>query len=183
MKEVIFDFESEGIEALPVYPPKPVGLAISVGGAPLIKGYYHAWGHPTENNCKEDTVVDAVIDLIADPDTFWIAHNLAFDAAIIEKHWGIEFPYDRAADTMLLAFFNNPYGELSLKPLCDKLLNMPPVERDEVRDWLVRHGYCRATDKNWGAYICKAPGALVGKYAHGDIVRAKALYTYLRAVL
>jgi hypothetical protein len=83
---------------------------------------------------------------------------------------------------MLLAFMHNPYGELSLKPLCEKLLNMPPTERDAVRDWLVAKGIARSGSKDWGAHISKAPGDLVGSYAQGDIMRAKALHDYLRAI-
>jgi hypothetical protein len=185
MKDVVFDYESEGIEAPPDYPPKPVGLAIMIDGKPLFEGgsYYNAWGHPTENNCQEAKVRLAVLDLIVDEETHWTAHNLAFDAAIMETHWGIIFPYDRATDTMLQAFLANPYGQLSLKPLCEQdPLKMPPVERDAVRDWLVANGICRAGSKEWGAHISKAPGALVGRYAHGDIIRAKALRNYFRAL-
>lgn len=181
MKDVLFDFESAGIEPMPDYPPKPCGLAIMVDDRPLIEGFYNAWGHPIENNCGELEIMHAVAGLIEDKDTHWTAHNLAFDAAIIEKWWGLKFPYDRATDTMLLAFMHDPYGELSLKPLCEKLLGIAPTERDAVRSWLVAHGICSSNDKQWGAHISKAPGNLVGAYAHGDIVRTKQLRDYLRS--
>jgi hypothetical protein len=179
----VFDFESKGIEPMPKYPPEPVGLALSIAGKPPGQDYYLAWGHPIGNNSDEASVRDAVARLLADEDTYWIAHNLAFDAAIIEVKWGLKFPWDRCADTMLLAFMHNPYGELSLKPLAQQLLNLPPTERDAVREWLVAHGVCRAGDKNWGAHISEAPGDLVGKYAHGDIIRTKHLYDYYRNVV
>ncbi len=182
MRTVVFDFESEEIEPMPKYPPKPVGLAIMVDDRPLLEDYYNAWGHPTENNSYERNIKELVADLLRQEDTFWIAHNLAFDAAIIEVKWGLTFPFaaDRCADTMLMAFMDDPYGQLSLKPLAEKHLGVPPTERDAVRDWLVAHGICRAGDKNWGAYISKAPGKLVGAYAHGDITRTKGLYEYYK---
>jgi hypothetical protein len=45
---------------------------------------------------------------------------------------------------------------------------------------LVSHGICRAGDKNWGAHISKAPGNIVGKYAHGDITRTGQLYHWYK---
>jgi hypothetical protein len=177
---VVFDFESEAIEPMPKYPPRPVGLAIMVDDKPLAvgQGYYNAWGHPDENNCYESSIREIVAGLIKQEDTLWIAHNLAFDAAIIEVKWGLTFPWDRCADTMLMAFMDDPYGQLSLKPLAEKHLGVPPTERDAVRDWLVANGICRAGDKNWGAHISKAPGKLVGAYAHGDITRTRDLYNF-----
>ena len=91
---------------------------------------------------------------------------------------GLKVPWERIHDTMLLAFLTDPFGELSLKPLSEKLLGMPPDEQDAVRDWLVRHGVCRANDKSWGAWISKAPGDLVGVYAIGDVERTLKLYEH-----
>lgn len=181
--DIVFDFESEAIDVMPNYPPKPVGLALEIDGKPTGEEYYLAWGHPVENNSQEYEVRDAVARLIADPKTWWTAHNLAFDAAIIEVKWGLKFPWDRCTDTMLLAFMHNPYGQLSLKPLAEELLNMPPVERDAVRDWLVRAGIVSPQDKNWGAHISKAPGKLVGTYAKGDLVRTRLLRNYYKALV
>jgi len=182
MRKVVFDFESKEIDVLPKYPPKPVGLAIMVDGEPL-KGvldsnpWYFAWGHPSENNCNEAQVKKAVQELALADDTIWIAHNLAFDAAILNKHWDVQLPWGkRTVCTMLLTFLSNPYGQLSLKPLMAmKPFNMPAEEQDSVQDWLVRHGVVRANDKQWGAQISMAPGGLVGHYAHGDILRCGKL--------
>jgi hypothetical protein len=181
--DVVFDFESEAIDVMPNYPPKPVGLALEIDGKPTGEEYYLAWGHPVENNSQEDDVRAGVASLIDNPKTWWTAHNLAFDAAIIEVKWGLKFPWDRCTDTMLLAFMHNPYGQLSLKPLAEELLNMPPVERDVVRDWLVRAGIVSPQDKNWGAHISKAPGKLVGTYAKGDLVRTRLLRNYYKALV
>jgi hypothetical protein len=77
-----------------------------------------------------------------------------------------------------LAFLTDPFGELSLKPLAEKLLGEPPTEQEAVRDWLVKHGVCRANDKSWGAHISRAPGNLVGTYAIGDIKRTLGLFNH-----
>ena len=91
-------------------------------------------------------------------------------AAVIQEKMELTVPWDRVHDTMLLAFLADPFGELSLKPLCEQLLGIPPDERDAVKEWLIRNGICRDT-KGWGAYISKAPGELVGTYAEGDVTR------------
>lgn len=176
-----FDFESYGIEERPKYPPKPVGLAIYIEGTEPV---YYAFGHPIENNCTEEFAKQKLKELFENPDYEVIAHNLPFDAAIAEEKWGLTVPWERAHDTMVLAFLQDPFGELSLKPLAEKWLQMPPEERDAVKDWLIKHGVCRDI-KGWGAFICKAPGALVGSYAIGDVVRTlqlfRLLYEYVEA--
>jgi hypothetical protein len=181
MIEVVFDFESEEIQNRPDYPPKPVGLALYVLSGSMKQCHYYAWGHPTGNNCTEGDAIHAAWELLQDPSTFWIAHNTAFDASIIVEKWSLEFPWERSADTMLLAFLDNPYGELSLKPLAAKHLNMPPDEQDAVQQWLIRNGVVRSNDKQWGAHISKAPAEIVGPYALGDVIRTKGLFDYYRA--
>lgn len=171
---IALDFESEGIQNRPEYPPKPVGLAVLVDGMP---GRYFAWGHPIENNCDCAEAVYCLEDLFNGPDEF-VFHNAPFDCSIIEERLSLKVPWERVHDTMLLAFLADPFGELSLKPLSEKLLGMPPSEQDDVRDWLVRHGICRANDKAWGAWISKAPGNLVGAYAIGDVERTLGLYKH-----
>jgi 3'-5' exonuclease len=175
-KYVVFDYESEAIEPRPKYPPRPVGLALYLPQQD--RKAYWAWGHDSQNNCDERDAQEQVSTLIADPTTFWIAHNLAFDASIMEEKWHVKFPWDRCADTMLLAFLHNPYGQLSLKPLCEELLGMPPEEQEAVRGWLIAHGLVRANDKGWGANIARARGDLVGAYAIGDVVRAWELFNF-----
>lgn len=182
MIEVVFDFESEEIQNRPLYPPRPVGLALHVLSGHMKQTKYYAWGHPTGNNCVEGDAMHVAWELLQDPETFWIAHNTAFDASIMVEHWGLEFPYDRSADTMLLAFLHNPYGELSLKPLAEKHLGLPPEEQDVVQQWLIRHGVVRSNDKQWGAHISKAPAEVVGPYAIGDVIRTKGLFDFYRAV-
>ena len=172
---VTFDFESKGIENRPDFPPTPVGLAIyAEGSAPI----YYAFGHPSQNNCAEFVAKARLKGLFEDPNNEFIAHNLPFDASIAEEKWGLTVPWDRCHDTMVLAFLQDPFGELALKPLAAQWLQMPPDERDAVKDWLLAHGVCKDT-KGWGAYISEAPGELVGSYAIGDTVRTLGLFKLL----
>ena len=178
---IAIDFESHGIEDRPKYPPIPVGVAIyEEDGEPK----YYAWGHSIQNNCTLATATSVLQKVLATPGGEFIFHNAPFDCAIIEEHLGLTVPWAQVHDTMVLAFLQDPFGELSLKPLAAQWLQMPPTERDAVKEWLVENGKCRDT-KGWGAHISKAPGALVGTYAIGDVVRTldlfKLLYEYTTA--
>lgn len=179
MKYAAFDFESHGIEDRPRFPPVPVGLAIYIEGkAPV----YYAFGHPTANNCTEAVARQKLQELFNNPELELIAHNLPFDAAIAEEKWGLTVPWSRVHDTMVMAFLQDPFGELSLKPLAAQWLQMPPEERDAVKDWLIANGKCRDT-KGWGAHIWQAPGDLVGQYAIGDVVRTYQLFELFKEYL
>lgn len=177
MTLVALDFETKAIEARPRFPPMPVGLAVETEGH---LGQYLAWGHPTENNAKSGEAIALIKDLFKDPCNEFVFHNAPFDCSIIEEIFGIEVPWDRVHDTMLMAFLHNPHGELGLKPLAELHLDEPPEERDAVRDWLVRHGIVASNSKNWGAYISMAPGKLVGAYAIGDTSRTLSLYYFYK---
>lgn len=173
--KVCYDFETEGIESFPNYPPKPVGLALWVEGqAPR----YYAWGHPTENNCVEVEAKAELAKYWNNPDIELIAQNMAFDIAVAVKHWGFEL-FNQAAmhDTMVQAFLIDPHAATyALKPSAEKYLGLPPEEQDAVYDWLYANGVIRAKQKDWGAFICKAPGSLVGEYAIGDVIRTMRLF-------
>lgn len=169
------DFETHAIESRPVYPPEPVGFAICEEGQ---EPRYYSWGHPTGNNITFEAARVVLKTVLGQPDMHFVFHNAPFDCAVIQEKMDLPVPWERVHDTMLLAFLADPFGELSLKPLCEQLLGLPPTERDEVKEWLIRNGVCRDT-KGWGAYICRAPGDLVGKYAEGDVTRTVALFNYL----
>lgn len=175
MTIVSLDFETEAIDTRPLYPPTPVGLAIKYDGG---HAEYLAWGHPTNNNCSYTKAHSVLEELLQDTTGEFIFHNAPFDCAVIEEKMGLTVPWSQVHDTMLLAFLADPFGELSLKPLAEKLLGQPPTEQEAVRDWLVQHGVCRANDKSWGAFIARAPGDLVGTYAIGDVERTLALYKH-----
>jgi DNA polymerase-1 len=174
------DFETEGIKGNPIYsPPKPVGVSIKLGDD---DSKYWAWGHPTENNC---TFVAAKRELLrvlklARKHGGWIAHNAQFEAAVLREHFGyVEVDPLLVHDTQFLLFLTDPYAfTLALKPSSERVLGLPPDEQAALRDWILRN-VPEAKGSDWGAYICRAPGKLVGTYAEGDTDRAKQLFDTL----
>ena len=179
-KLVALDFETEAIDNRPNYPPEPVGLAIYVDGE---LPYYMRWGHPIENNIDRAFATIEAAQILENTDHQLIFHNAPFDCSVFEEKMGLQVPWDRVHDTMLLAFLFDPFGELSLKPLAEQLLGEPPEEQEAVREWLIRHGIVRSNDKAWGAHISKAPGNLVGTYAVGDVTRTMRLFKYFMRMM
>lgn len=176
---IALDFETEAIANRPEYPPKPVGLAMKMGNKP---GSYYSWGHPTNNNSTLEAVrgiAKMLVSSVFEEDEFAF-HNAPFDVSVFEERLDVKWPWDRTHDTMLMAFLDNPHGELSLKPLAEQHLGEPPTERDAVRDWLAARGH---GGKNWGAFISKAPGSLVAPYAIGDVERTAKLYEFYKSKL
>lgn len=173
---VTFDFETEGIKGNPIaHPPRPVGVAIKYDDQPSV---YYAWGHPTGNNCSWEEGKRALMQALrSDPD--WLAHNAPFEAAVLRKWFNVRKGNPlRFHDTQYLIFFYDPYSHtLSLKPSAERILGLPPDEQDAVRDWVLRN-VPQAKASDWGAYICLAPGDLVGRYACGDVDRTKALFDH-----
>lgn len=190
------DFETHAIERRPEYPPKPVGIAIQRPGEKKAK--YYSWGAPTENNCTLAQVAPLLRDIWrgngaattgqrSSDDAPVCFHHGKFDIDVGEK-WipGLrraQLPWHRVHDTMPLLFLHEPYApDLKLKPSSERLLGLPPTEQDELRDWILRNVY-GAKKSNWGAFICKAPGGIVGKYAAtgagSDIARTKGLFELL----
>lgn len=173
MKQAIVDFETEGIEDRPEYPPVPVSCGIWVDG----KYIWLCWGHPTGNNC---TKAEARCTL----KKYWkkyrcCFHNSAFDIDVGDTHLGLGIPPE-FDDTEFLAFLHDPREpSLALKKLAATHLDMPPKEQDELREWIIEK-YMKPNGlkklSQWGAYICKAPGRLVGKYCKGDLIRTQKLF-------
>lgn len=172
MQYITIDYETKAIQPRPAYPPEPVGVAIRVDGVST----YYAWGHPTNNNCTFEEAKAHLKSVLETPGVEFLAHNLMFEAAITEEKMGLKVEWSRWHDTMVLAFLTDAHGELSLKPLSEKLLNLPPKEQDAVRDWLIANGVVKAGQKDWGAYIAEAPGDLVGEYAIGDVDRTEQVF-------
>lgn len=197
---VTLDFETEGIRKRPAYPPKPVGVSIKWPGG---KTHYYAWGHPTKNNC---TFADAkkALELVWKSKLNVCGQNLKFDLDVAEVFFGLPMlPWQRIEDTMFLLFLNDPHADdLSLKPSSERLLKMPPEEQDAVCEWLVANQEdLRATGllpedvkisrsksakpsksgepQYFAAWICLAPGDLVGKYCDGDVIRTEKLWRLL----
>lgn len=180
LKSIItLDYETEKIDGNVISrPPSPVGLAVWVqGSAPT----YLAWGHPKCNNISRDKglqyarkVIDSSRDLLF--------HNAPFDLSVTDGALGTTWRYSdwrRFHDTQYLVFLDDPYAStLSLKPSAERYLGMPPDEQTELKNWILNN-VPEATPIDWGAYISKAPGDLVGKYAIGDVVRTYKLFAHL----
>ena len=173
------DLETRPIEPLPAKPPAPVGAAIHWPGR---RPRYYAWGHESGNNCTVKEGRAAVREAYASRRPI-LGHNfLHFDAPVIAEHFGLDAPrHDRVIDTQAWAFLAGPNErDLGLKPLCEKLLGEPPVERDAVREWVLRHvPGARKARMRWGQHIWRAPGTLVAPYAMGDVEKPRRLASFL----
>jgi DNA polymerase-1 len=172
---VAVDFETTAILPRPEYPPVPVGAAILVEGS---EPEYLAWGHPTENNTNRDFAHGRLAALWHKPKYELIFHNAAFDLDVAREHFHLPLPaWDRVHDTQMMAFLVEPENPVTqLKVIANEHLGMPPEEQDDLFDWIRANVPEARRKKNVGAYISKAPGGLVGKYAIGDVVRTLALF-------
>lgn len=161
------DFETEAIVGNPlINPPKPVGIAfIDPEGN---KGY--ATEELMLTMCQKAWGSGLPL----------LFQNAPFDLSVARTHLGLEFPdWSLIHDTMYLLYLDDPHAiSLGLKESAERVLGIPPEEQQELRDWVVGN-VPLATAKNWGAYISKAPEALVGKYAVGDVERTLALFAQL----
>lgn len=165
------DFETDAIGPRPNYPPVPVGVALR--SAAWKRGKYLAWGHPTENNCSRADGVRQLKAFVREHRV--ICHHAGFDLDVAETHCGVSWPSEHD-DTLLLAFLVDPDSpSLSLKPLGERYLGRKPKERDALFEWILAN-VPEATKKTAGAYICRAPGGLVGKYAEVDVELPLRLY-------
>ena len=191
---ITIDFETFSIEPRPEYPPKPVGVSIKYDNQP---SRYYAWGHVAGgNNCTFGDVCtilnkawDSVRRVFIQNDFGLLFHNAKFDLDVAETHCGLpRLPWDRYHDTMFLLFLEAPNScSLGLKPSAERLLGLPPDERDAVNEWLREHqpvpgvkiGKSPRGEHPPGAYIAYAPGDLVAPYARGDTDRTKALFDLL----
>lgn len=174
---ITVDFETEGIQARPTYPPKPVGVAVKYPGK---KAEYFAWGHPAGNNISKAAARDLLKDVWADklPKLF---HNGKFDIDVGEDHLGLaRLHWEQYHDTMFLAFLDNPdRANVKLKDVAEEVIGKAPSERDALREWILRN-VAGAKKSDWGAYICRAPGTLVAKYAaQGDADSTAKLFNVL----
>lgn len=179
IEPTVIDFETEAIARRPAYPPKPVGFSIKW---PAHKcSNYYAWGHPTENNCTFEEGRRVLADAWrgAAPLLF---HNGKFDVDVAETHCGMpRLIPEKIHDTLFLLFLDNPHAlSLSLKPAAASYLGMPPEERDVLNEWILANvPEAKRKPSSAGAYICRAPGKLVGAYADGDVMRTYALFKLL----
>lgn len=186
-RPVTVDFETLPIEDRPRYPPPAVGVSIKYWGK---KAKYWSFGHPTANTCSWGEARAALALAYACPDGL-LFQNGKFDLDVAEAEFALAVPaWQLIHDTMLLLFLDDPHQtELGLKPSAERLLDLPPEERDAVVDWLVAkqpladRGH-KLSDKPGspkyaGVMIALAPGDLVGRYANGDTDRTAALFQLL----
>ncbi len=183
-KPVVVDFETKAIKRRPQYPPVPVGVSILKPGKK--RAQYYAWAHPEDNNCTKQQAQAALREAYSSGCVLF--HNGKFDADVAETHMDMKpLQWHQMHDTMFLLFLNEPQAQnLSLKPSAERLLGMPPEEKDAVIDWLKKNKpNIREYDDSgkkllpWEAYISEAPGGLVGDYANGDVYRTVRLFNLL----
>lgn len=160
------------------YPPKPVGASLWMPGERGPR--YMAWGHPTENNTTERDA-RRVLQGLWKSGTEVCFHHSKFDLDVAEVHLGLPLlPWERTHDTLFLLFYEDPYSQsLGLKPAAERLLGMPPEEKDAIREWAIEQRLMPRNKKEAGEFIHLAPGGLVGRYANGDTVRTKGLFQLL----
>lgn len=184
-RPVVVDFETDGIEDRPLYPPLPVGVSIKPFGK---KATYYAWDHKTKNNCTRAVALAALKDAWANPDGI-LCQNGKFDVDVAETHMGLPMlPWNKIHDTMFLLYLDDPHQvELGLKPSAARLLNMPADEQDAVCSWLLEHqpvpdvriSKSRTSPVYFAKYMRWTPGDLVGTYANGDTLRTEKLFKLL----
>jgi len=177
MELITVDFETAAIQPRPAYPPLAVGVAVRWPGR---QARYWAWAHPTENNCTKQQAHQE-LEKVWQSKLPLLFHNSKFDLEVANHSFGLPLPpWQRIEDTLYLLFLDDAHApSLSLKPAAARLLGLPAVEQDAVRNWLVEHGICQRNRADHGAYISQAPGNLVGQYAAGDVDRTLALHRLL----
>lgn len=172
------DFETQAIMPRPAYPPRAVGVAVEWEG----KKNYYAWGHKQGNNCDKSTPYRLLKDL-RKRKVPMLFHHAKFDLDVMEQEFDLPLPpWEQFHDTLFLAFLLDPHAQThSLKPFAEKHLGIKPTERDMLEAWItknVKPRFEKWKPSQWGAFICEAPGDLVGKYAVGDITRTTKLFKY-----
>jgi DNA polymerase-1 len=166
---VTIDFETKPIINGSDSTPEPVGVSIKHDNT-LSK--YLAFGHSIGNNSTPMFARNAVQNCAGQT---ILCHNVKFDMRIAWEHWDISLPL-RMADTMIMAYLLDPReASLGLKELALKYLDIKPLAKDKLDNWLKDHKL------RPGADIWKAPGDMVGEYAESDTDMTYALYKYFVA--
>lgn len=175
------DFETDGIERRPKYPPKPKSVSIQLIGEK--KPTFYAWGHPEGNNCDEAKPRQIIKDIVRSGQPM-LFQNANFDVDVMQTHWGVgPIDWRNVHDTLYLMFLMDPHArELKLKPMSEKHLGMQPEEQDAVKDWILKHKreleskFGPFTPKEFGKHIAQVPGQIVGPYANGDVTRTLKMF-------
>lgn len=179
MTPIFLDFETEGIEARPTYPPKPVGLAVYDPTGQFTDGYF-AFGHITDNNTTFDAVRRMMGEMY-DSNRPLCFHNALFDLDVANIHFGLAIPDAfRLHDTLILSFLYDPHvPSLSLKDLVVHWNLAHPEERDELKEWIINNvPDAKRKKSQWGGHISKGPVELVGRYAMADVRLTAQLFDF-----
>ena len=190
---ITLDLETDRIESRPVYPPKPVGLAVRY---PDGVSMYMSWGHPSGNNCTLEDVIIWLEELWQGDEPL-LFYNAKFDLAVFYEKMGLPIlPWERIHDAMFLSFLADPHSKsLSLKDLAEDLLDWAPDEQDAVANYVWEnrvalvekygHKITRAKKgaNSSGAWISKCPAEIVEPYAIGDVDRTHGLLEHLYPII
>ena len=177
---ITIDFETEGIEARPKYPPKPVSLGIKWPDSS--KYELMAWGHEAGgNNCTEK---EARGELKRAYDSKYpvLAQNFVFDGDVAETHWELKLPaWNRYHELMFLLFLQDPHSpSLALKPCAERYLGIKPEEQDKMYEWIIDNiPEAKRKPSTAGAYISRVPFKIVAPYLKGDLTRTLGLFNML----
>lgn len=186
---ITLDFETLPIQKRPDYPPKPVSMSIQMPHWDRPK--FFAWGHLTGRNSCTWNDAKRIIHAVRDSGLPVLCHHAHFDVDVAETHMEVEpWPWHQVHDSMYSLFILDPFARsLGLKEQAEKRLNMPPDERDSVKEWLLAHKAQLEADfpeivevhggirpSSASAFIAYAPPEIVGPYADGDVVRTLALF-------
>lgn len=176
---ITIDFETEAINGNPIlHPPRPVGVAI---WSSETEPAYYSWGHPSGNNCSAEWARTHLSSILSGRNPL-LFHNAGFDVSVLNSFLGTDWlDWKRIHDTMYLLFLADPYAStLSLKPSADRYLGMEASEQNELHAWILQN-IAGSTPKSAGAYISRAPGDIVARYAIGDVIRTRKLFDLLHA--
>lgn len=184
---ITVDFETRPITSHRP-PPLPVGCAIRW---PDGRCEYLAWGHRTGNNCTKAVGHSKLREIFSGTAPL-LFHNAKFDIGVFMHRIGeVPMPHwRRLHDTQFLLIMANPYVKsVHLKDAADRLLGMPPEERDELADWILVNESAAvekfrveneiSREQAAKALVWLGPVDLVTKYAIGDVVRTFGLFELL----
>lgn len=166
---IVLDFETRPITSSEPY-PEPVGVAL---------------GDARSQRYVRGSLSDlrrAVLDAIAGETEIVMHNGVGFDMGVAFKHLDVDLRecIDHVHDTLVLAFLDDPYRRLGLKPLAAALLGMPAEEQADLKAWILANvPEARRAPQQWGTYIAKAPPELVEPYAKGDVKRTAKLFRLL----
>lgn len=172
------DFETHRIIKGSDTSPLPVGYSIKHDSSP---SYYYAFGHPKNNNCTYTEARNILVDVYSSGEQI-LCHNSKFDLRIALEHFDLPLPdWSLIVDTMIMAYLIDPREvSLALKDLAEKYCDIPPDDQIELHNWIRVNVAPRHPEAGTepGAFIARAPGDIVGRYAESDTDMTYALYQY-----